>query len=168
MQTFRLAGLPPSQFAHLFQLSDPQLADRGIHRVIADAQPGFPCRVSLSDAAAGEELLLLHYMHQPANSPYRASGPIFVRKSAEQQRVEPPGHVPPYVATRLISLRAYDQAHTIVDAEVVAGTQAGEAIERLFAGNAAVSYIHLHNAQQGCYFCLAERTPARRHQPGRS
>lgn len=166
MQTFRLSGLPPSQFSHLFQLSDPELADRGIRRVIADAQPGFPCRVSLSDAAPGEELLLLPYTHQPANSPYRASGPIFVRRGAEHQRIEPPGHVPPYVATRLISLRAYDQAHTIVHAEVVAGTQAGEAIERVFGGNVAVSYVHLHNAREGCFFCLAERVEARRRPGG--
>jgi hypothetical protein len=39
---------------------------------------------------------------------------------------------------------------------VVAGSQA---IERVFAGNGVVSYIHLHNARQGCYFCLAERAP---------
>ena len=74
--------------------------------------------------------------------------------------------MPPCIASRLISLLAYDQAHTIVHAEVVAGMQAGEAIERVFSGNAAVSYIYLHNARQGCYSCLAERAQARRQPSG--
>ncbi|MBO9579260.1 MAG: DUF1203 domain-containing protein, partial [Microbacteriaceae bacterium] len=60
------------------------------------------------------------YEHQPAHSPYRASGPIFVRRDA-QRRVLAPGEVPPYVAERLISLRAYDVAHLMVDAEVCEG-----------------------------------------------
>jgi len=32
----------------------------------------------------GERVLLTNYEHQPAHSPYRASGPIFVRESAAE------------------------------------------------------------------------------------
>ncbi len=96
-------------------------------------------------------------LFQLTNSPYRASGPIFIRRAADRQRIEPPGHIPPCVATRLISLRAYDRAHMMAQADVVACIQASDAIERVVAGNAAVRYIHLHNARQGCYSCLAER-----------
>ena len=85
MDTFRLVGLPPEPFAPLFDLPDAELARRSIRRVVANANHGFPCRTSLADAAIGEELLLLPYCHQPADSPYHASGPIFLRKGAKQR-----------------------------------------------------------------------------------
>jgi hypothetical protein len=51
---------------------------------------------------------------------------------------------------RLLSLRAYDAAGMMLDADVVEGTEVEPIIERLFA-NPDVSYIHVHNAKQGCY-----------------
>src|SRR6185312_9410235 len=51
--SYRVTGLEPSQFASLFDLSDAELAERGMKRVTADAKPGFPCRVSLEDAEPG-------------------------------------------------------------------------------------------------------------------
>ena len=47
MNAFRLVGLAPEPFAPYFALSDEQLAERGIRRVVADRKPGFPCRISL-------------------------------------------------------------------------------------------------------------------------
>jgi hypothetical protein len=155
MNRFHLAGLAPGQFSHLFELGDQDLLEQGVRRVVANAKPGFPCRVSLSDAEIGDELLLLPYMHLAANSPYRASGPIFIRKGV-QQRIEPPGCVPPYVATRLISLRGYDDEHMMVHAEVVEGRSVADSISRVLE-NADVDYIHLHNAKHGCFFCQVER-----------
>ena len=155
MNDFRLVGLEAHSFAPLFDLSDEQLAERSIRRVVADKKPGFPCRISLVDAEVGEELLLLPYFHQPANSPYQASGPIFIRTRA-RQRVADPSEVPPYVSVRLISVRAYDERDFIVDAEVCEGSDAAASIRRMFA-NPAVRYIHLHNAKRGCFSCRVER-----------
>jgi len=155
MSSFRLAGLDPATFAPLFLLDDAQLAARGMVRRIADADRGFPCRVSLQDASRGDELLLLPYAHQPAHSPYRSSGPIFVRRTA-QRCVLPAGEVPPYVAGRLISLRAYDAAHLMVDAEVCEGEAVAAWLEHAFQ-RSGIAYIHLHNARRGCYSCVAER-----------
>ncbi len=107
MSSFEIVGLPAAAFVPLFSLSDADLSRMHARRVLATAKPGFPCRVSLSDAEIGEELLLLPYTHQPADSPYRASGPIFVRKAAREASIEP-GVIPEYVARRLISVRAYD------------------------------------------------------------
>jgi len=39
-----------------------EIGARGARRVIADSTPGYPCRVSLADAAVGDELLLLECM----------------------------------------------------------------------------------------------------------
>ncbi len=155
MNGFQLHGIDPQPFEAMFAWSDAQLEAHGAERRVATESPGFPCRASLVDAELGEELLLLPYLHQPGHSPYRASGPIFVRRQA-RQRVLAVGEVPPYVTRRLISLRAYDEAHRMVGAEVCEGTRVAEVIERLFA-DPAVAYLHLHNARQGCFSCAVRR-----------
>jgi hypothetical protein len=155
MASFELSGIPYEPFARLFALSDQELRKLNARRVIADSTPGYPCRVSLTDAAIGEELLLLPYEHQPAQSPYRSSGPIFVRKGAVRKTIDP-GVVPDYVRSRLMSVRAYDVAHQMADAVVCAGSEAAAAIQRMFA-SAGVEYIHLHNANRGCFSCTVHR-----------
>ena len=155
MASFQLIGLPYEPFARLFRLSDSELRELNAKRVLADSKPGYPCRVSLIDAEIGEQLLLLPYEHQPAQSPYKSSGPIFVRKDAVQRAVEP-GMIPDYVGTRLMSVRAYDAQHQMIDAAVCAGSEVGAAIQRVFSGPAA-AYIHLHNANRGCFSCTVHR-----------
>jgi hypothetical protein len=155
MNSFRLVGLPAEQFSHLFALSDAELASYDARRVFATKKPGYPCRISLTDADIGEELLLLPFEHQAANSPYRSSGPIFVRKAAAPPHLEA-GVVPDYVRTRLISVRAYDQAHSMSDALVCEGTGVRAAILAMFACE-DVAYIHLHNANRGCFSCTVLR-----------
>jgi hypothetical protein len=81
-----------------------------------------------------------------------------VRKGAEQRFMRV-NEVPEYVSLRLMSLRAYDSAHMIVDADVCEGESVGPAIERLL-GDARVQYIHLHNAKRGCFSCLVRRAQA--------
>jgi hypothetical protein len=155
MHPFQLIGLDPAPFVPLFALSDPELAPLGAVRRIADESPGYPCRISLEDAKVGEELLLLPYLHQPALSPYHASGPIYVRRGAQQRNL-PVNSVSSYVTSRLMSARAYDTDHMIIDAAVCAGSVVAEEISRLF-DNAKVAYIHLHNAKRGCFSCRVER-----------
>jgi hypothetical protein len=149
---FQLVGLSSEFFAPLFELSDQQLRSMGARRVVADSDQGFPCRVSLEDARSGEELLLLPYEHQPADSPYRASGPIFVRRGASRTILQP-GELSPYVTRRLMSIRAYDADHWMIGAEVCEGQSLAEELERHFADD-RVAYIHLHNALPGCFSCL--------------
>jgi hypothetical protein len=156
MPSFQLVGLPAAPFAPLFSLSETELSDIHAQRVVAISKPGYPCRVSLDDAEIGDELLLLPYTHQPAPSPYRAAGPIFVRKGARQAVVEP-GVVPAYVTRRLMSVRAYDALGWMTDATVCPGAETAAAIERLFE-DARVAYIHLHNANRGCFSCAVRRT----------
>lgn len=155
MNSFRFVGLPFEPFSHYFELSDAELAACNARRVFATAKPGYPCRVSLADAEIGDELLLLPFEHQPASSPYRSSGPIFVRKSATPARLEA-GVVPDCVPARLMSVRAYDAGHLMTDALVCNGTEASAAIQTMFARE-DVAYIHLHNANRGCFSCAVER-----------
>ncbi|MBC7942470.1 MAG: DUF1203 domain-containing protein, partial [Chitinophagaceae bacterium] len=153
--SFQLVGLDHEPFQALFDLSDEQLTEHAAQRRFADEHPGYPCRISLEDALVGEELLLLHHLHQPAASPYRASGPIFVRRGVKQ-RTWPVGEMPSYVTNRLISVRAYDAGHMIVAASVCEGIVAAEEVQAYFLRD-DVAYIHLHNAKRGCFSCRVER-----------
>ena len=76
--TFRIRGLEAEQFAHLFALSDAELAAHGALRKIADGPS--PCRVSLTDATPGDEVILVNHEHHAVESPYRMRFAIYVRK----------------------------------------------------------------------------------------
>jgi hypothetical protein len=156
MQSFQLVAINSQPFEHLFDLSDDQLKAMGVMRCFATENPGFPCRVSLEDADVGEELLLIPYEHHPVLSPYRASGPIFIRRGVKPKYL-PVGEVPDYVTRRLISVRAYNGEHMMVTATVCEGIAVAAEIERIFA-DSKVAYIQLHNAKQGCFSCQVNRT----------
>jgi hypothetical protein len=152
--SFRIQGLDPELFADLQTLSDEQLAAKGIERVRVDEKPGAPCRISLDDAEIGEAVLLLSFDHQPADTPYRQQGPIFVRET--RVRFDGVDTIPPALARRTLSLRGFDAAHMMVEAEVVEGADAKAMIERFF-DNANVAYIHAHYARRGCFAARIDR-----------
>jgi hypothetical protein len=152
---FRISALDRDEFAPLFGLSDAQLSARGIVRRVADRQPGFPCRVSLQDAEPGETLLLLNYEHLAVASPYRARHAIYVRENA--QTAQPAvNEIPTVLRNRLLSLRAYDGAGMMVEADVVHGTDVEPVIERILAEQ-KVEFIHVHNAKPGCFAARIDR-----------
>ena len=152
---FQISSLPIEEFAPLFALEDAQLRALGASRYVADRHPGFPCRVSLKDAAVGERVVLVPFTHQPADSPYRASGPVFIREAALQAS---PGvnDVPEQLRLRLLSVRAYDIDALMVEADVVDGPELEPAVERLF-NDPRVRYLHVHFARPGCYACRIDR-----------
>lgn len=154
--TFHIRGLDPAPFASLFDRRDDELAALGIRRRIADAEPGYPCRVSLAHAPVGSELLLLPYEHQPsARSPYRASGPIYIRRGAT--RWDRAGVLPDcLVRARALSLRGYDHEDLIADSAVVPPAELLPRLEAML-GNAALAYVHVHNAGPGCFSCRVDR-----------
>ncbi len=123
--------------------------------MIADAHPGFPCRISLEDASIGEEVILLPFGHHQTNSPYQASGPIFVRKQARMAALAP-NEIPKMLLHRVLSLRAYDASGWMQTATVVNGNELLAEIERMFSIH-DVAYIHVHNAKPGCFNCSIER-----------
>lgn len=153
--SFRIRGLSPEPFAHLFALSDEALAEQGVVRVVADAPQSAPCRVSLEDAAPGETLLLLSYQHQPAEGPYRQSGPIFVREGAHRAFDEV-GRAPPAFVVRTLSARAYDKEGMMLEGELVAGAELAPLLEGWLA-RPEVDIVHLHYARRGCFAGTAER-----------
>ena len=151
---FRVLGLSPDRFRPLFALPDERLHELGARRVFAD-DPRMPCRVSMEHAELGEELLLVNFEHQPANTPYRATHAIYVRRAAERA-FEAVDIVPEVLRTRLLAIRAFDAGHMMIDAEVCEGAQAAEMFER-FLANPRTSYLQVHNARRGCYAARVER-----------
>jgi len=152
---FRIVALDYEQFVPMFALSDSELETLGATRVVIKEERSAPCRVSLVDARVGETALLLTFTHHDVSSPYRASGPIFVRSGA---RTATPaiGEIPFLLTHRLLSVRAYDSAAMMLDAEVVTGDQLDKTIQH-FLGSKAVEYLHIHNARPGCYNCRVVR-----------
>lgn len=153
--SFRITGLEPDTFQPLFGLSEAELTERGVKRYAVDKKPGFPDRIELRDAEPGESVLLLNYVHQPANSPYRASHAIFVIEGAKQ-RYDRIDEIPAVMRSRMLSLRAFDDEGMIVEADVVEGAQAEGLVEK-FLGKPEVSYIQAHYARFGCYAARIER-----------
>ncbi|HEX8234026.1 MAG TPA: DUF1203 domain-containing protein [Caulobacteraceae bacterium] len=153
--SFRILGLDPEPFTPLFGASDETLAAQGIKRVCVDAPNAAPCRVTLEDAKPGETVLLLSHEHQPAHTPYRQSGPIFVRENASR-RFDQTGAVPPAILRRTVSARGYDHTGMMVEGELVEGSGLAALLEDWLA-RPSVAEVHLHYARRGCFAARAVR-----------
>ena len=151
--SFRIVGLPAETFAGLFSLSDEELKARRAVRRVADSG-GYPCRISLTDAEPGEEVVLVHYEHQPADSPYRSSHAVYVR--AGETTYDRVDEVPEQLRKRTLSVRGFDRDGMITDADLVDGRELESLIAK-FLGNASVKYLHAHYARRGCYAARIER-----------
>jgi hypothetical protein len=152
---FIVKGLPSESFAHLVDLSNAQLAERGVHVSVSDSVPGYPCRVSLADVPVGEDVLLINYEHLPAATPFRSNGPIFVKRNASSTQPSP-NEIPEVLRGRPLSVRGYDKGGMMWDADLVQGHCVESLIERLFE-NPEIDFLHVHFAKRGCYACAVER-----------
>lgn len=155
--SFQIHALPAAPFEKLFTLSDEELNKVQARRMVVDTRPGFPCRVSLADAEIGETVVLVNYTHQPHDTPYRASHAIFVRKGAAQAKPKP-NEVPEVLTSRLLSVRAFDRGHQMINAEVVDGRSLSGLIDSWFS-DPQIDYLHIHNARPGCFAASVTRLP---------
>jgi hypothetical protein len=153
--TYRIAGLDPAPFAPLWRMPAKQLAAHGARRVSAEAGGGFPCRVSLEDARAGESLLLVHHVHHDVAGPYRSAFAIFVREAADEPAIYE-GRCPPCFAGRTLSLRGFGGDGALAEARLAAPGEADAGIRALLS-NPAIAYINAHNAAAGCVAARIER-----------
>ena len=123
---FRIRGLEARQFDHLFALSDAELAAHGAIRRIADGPR--PCRISLSDAKPGDELILVNYEHHAVSSPYRMRFAIYIRRGEET--FDAIGEVPEQLRKRTLAVRGFDAFGVMTGWEIVDGTNVEAAIDR--------------------------------------
>jgi hypothetical protein len=147
-------GLDPTPYQPLFGLTEEELADRGVVRMTVSS-PTFPCRVSLTDRAIGETVLLVNHVSHDVGNPYRASHAIFVTEAVEQP-AEYVDRVPPVFEKRILSLRGFDADGMMADAILTQPGEADAGIRKLFENDSLVS-IHAHNAMRGCFAARIER-----------
>jgi hypothetical protein len=153
MAHFRIKGLPAEQFAPLFAMSNEALRQHGAVRQVADRE-GYPCRVSLTDAAPGDELILTNYEHHAVDSPYRMRFAIYVRKG--EATFDQIDTIPEQLRKRTLAVRGFDGQGMITGWELVEGANLEDAIERQFT-NPRAAYLHVHFAAAGCYAARVER-----------
>ena|SRR5664280_2129533 len=149
---FRIRGLAAEQFSHLFALSDAELTAHGSMRQIADGPR--PCRISLTDATPGDEVILVNHEHHAVASPYRMRFAIYVREAEET--FDAVDSVPDQLRRRTLAVRGFDAQGMMTGWELIEGIFLEEAIERQFAV-AAAAYLHIHFAAPGCYAARVER-----------
>lgn len=153
--TYKISGLEPAQFAHLIGLSDEELAQHNAVRVTANADRGFPCRVSLEDAKSGETLILLHHTSHDVATPYRSSYAIYVRERAGAAIVYE-DRTPPVFEGRPLGLRGFGADGNLKNALLALPGEADAKIRELL-DDPAVAYVHAHNAAHGCFAARIER-----------
>jgi hypothetical protein len=150
--SFRIRGLEVGQFSHLFGLPDAELAAEGAVRKIADGP--HPCRISLTDATPGDEVILVNYEHHAVASPYRMRFAVYVREGEET--FDAIDVVPDQLRRRTLAVRGFDDKGMMTGWELIEGIWLDEAIERQFA-DARTHYLHIHFAAPGCYAAKVER-----------
>lgn len=155
---FKIAGLSRDGFVPYFAMNPAQLGQIGARRLVADADRGFPCRISLDDARAGESLILLNYVSHDVANPFRTAYAIYVRENAQEP--EPwIDCLPPVFAGRTLSLRGFDEAGMLSDARLALPGEAEDGICALF-DNPGIACIHAHNAARGCFAARIDRDGA--------
>jgi len=122
-----------------------------------DSPRSAPDRVTLDDAAPGETVLLLNHVHLDVDTPYRGTHAIYVRE-ADAERFDRVNEVPKALRGRMLSVRAFDAAGMMVDADLVDGDHLEALINRFF-GDPAARYLQVHFAKRGCYAARIERCP---------
>ena len=153
--TYRIEGLSRHSFEPLFALDDDQLASLRARRVTADADHGYPCRVSLQDARAGERLILVNHVSHDVPTPFRTSYAIFVREDAVDAPIYE-DRLPPLFDGRTLGLRAFDAEGMLKGAALALPGEADQHIRTLFERDEIAS-IHAHNAAYGCFLAKIER-----------
>ena len=150
-----ITGLDPAPYLPLFGEDAAVLSERHVHRMIADSDAGFPCRVTLADAQQGATLLLLNHLSRTDHGPYRASHAIFVREDAREAAVYE-AQVPPLMQRRVLSLRGFDGDGLMADALLAQPGEADAGLRKLL-DNPTIREVDVHTATRGCFLARARR-----------
>lgn len=155
--TYAIKGLDTAPFAAMFAMSDADLAAVNARRMVATTDRGFPCRISLDDAKAGEDVILLHHVSHDVDTPFRSAYAIYVRADVDAAIYR--GALPPAFIGRTMAFRGFDAAGMLVAARLAPGEDGDQAIHALFA-DPSIAYIHAQYATNGCFAARIERDAA--------
>jgi hypothetical protein len=114
-----------------------------------------PCRSCLRTFREGtEERVLFTYDAFAGTDGDPSPGPVFIHSGACAAWAG--DGFPPELRPLPLMLEGYGAGRWLVAREPVRGGAVEDAVERLFA-NAAVAYLHVRNAEAGCYVARVER-----------
>lgn len=117
----------------------------------------FPCRRCLQDGVTGEKFYLVSYNPFAPSadaSPYKSDSPIFVH--AHDCTPFSGSEIQKQQLKRLLSVRAYNKDHMMMDNAVLQGTELAEKAKMMLA-DSNIDYLHVHNAAPGCFAVKVER-----------
>lgn len=115
-----------------------------------------PCRLCLDTFDVGvEQRLLFTYNPFDGLDAYPAPGPVFVHAESCSPFTAPTGFPEPLRALPLI-LEGYAAGRWLVARERVVDGDVESAADRIFSHD-TVAYIHVRNAEAGCYMARLER-----------
>jgi len=132
------------------------------HTVIEQTATGLgPCRVSLKPFLPGKDRrLLFSYSPFEIDNVFNQPGPIFIH----QKEVAPYSDIynfPPEIKADKVNfpltLIGYTGAQQMTFTKLVGDEEVDLLIEEVFNCNPRIAYLHVRNAEAGCYICKIER-----------
>ena len=153
--SYKITGLNREPFMALFEMNETELAAQGAMRVTAAADKGWPCRISLEDAKAGEEVILVNHVSHDVATPYRSAYAIYIRNGVADA-AEYVDKTPPVFEGRPMAFRAFDTDGMLRAAALAMPGQSDAKIRELLESE-NIAYIHAHNAAYGCFSARIER-----------
>jgi hypothetical protein len=155
--SFRVAGIPSDLAAEVRRtLRSPQYGHPA-HREIATGYG--PCRLCLRTFAEGVEERIL-FTYQPFGDPASvpAPGPVFIHATSCERFED--SEFPADFRALPMFLEAYGPAGELLGRERVGDQRPEAAVERLFTELGA-DYMHIRNAEAGCFMARVDPTAAR-------
>ena len=153
MQTFRVVPIPGDVAAEVRRtLKAPGYG----HPAHVEVAAGYgPCRACLRTFREGaEERVLFTWDAFAGVDGYPSPGPVFIHRHACETWSG--DGFPPELRPLPLMLEGYGAGRWLVAREPVRDGRVEDAADRLFA-HPAVSYVHVRNAEAGCYVARLER-----------
>jgi hypothetical protein len=132
------------------------------HEIVEQVATGKgPCRVSLQPFAVGEDVRLL-LSHSPfvLDNAFDQPGPIFIHQK-EVEAYKDVHRFPPAIKADKksfpLTLIGYSSEQKMVFSRLVGDDDIDLLIPSVFDEHAAIEYLHVRNAQAGCFICRVER-----------
>lgn len=151
--SFRIAAIPPETLARVRVADVDDVGNELVVTVKTDG--GYPLRCCLRESRPGERIALIAYRPFPWDGVYAEVGPIFIHAD-ECGGYQDIDAYPEGFRHKQQIFRAYGRDRAIVDAEIVEGVKAEDAIAALLA-RPEVDFVHSRNVAYGCFMFAIHR-----------
>lgn len=158
MKKFRIVPLS-EQYAE--RIRKTNVDDFGHEVVVQLAAGKGPCRVSLKPFEIGEDTRLL-ISHSPftVDNSFNQPGPVFIHQksvAAYSDIYNFPKEIKADKISFPLSLIGYNKDQEMVYTHLVGDDDVDLLIEKIFAQEPGVEYLHARNAEACCFICKIER-----------